>query len=242
MSRYAPLLARRGATVFIECQAALKNLLRGIAGVEQVIGRGEPLPDFDLHCPIMSLPGRFHTTLATIPAEVPYIKFDPQKIDEWRQRIVKKEGVLNVGLTWAGGPTPRNRSISPELLAPLGDVANVQFYSLQIPDPRKPSTIPRELNAIDCSPAIADFTDTAAALCNLDLLISIDTATAHLAGALGRPAWVLLQFAADWRWLVDRSDSPWYPTLRLFRQPRPGDWKTPIARVVEELARLSKSS
>jgi tetratricopeptide (TPR) repeat protein len=242
MVRYAPLLAHRGATVFLDCQAALKNLMRGVAGVEQVVGRGETLPDFDLHCPIMSLPGRFKTTPATIPAQVPYIKVDPQKVDEWRQRIVKQQGVLHVGLTWAGGPIPRNRSIPPELLEPLGDVANVRFHSLQMPDPAKPSSLPAGLHAIDCSPNIRDFTDTAAALFNLDLLISIDTATAHLAGALGRPAWVLLQFAADWRWLVDRSDSPWYPTLRLFRQPRPGDWKTPIARVVEELRSLSKTA
>ncbi|HEX4792706.1 MAG TPA: tetratricopeptide repeat protein [Humisphaera sp.] len=237
MSRYAALLARRGATVYLECQAELKNLMRGVAGVEQVVGRGETLPDFDLHCPIMSLPGRFRTTLATIPAEVPYISVDPGKLDEWRHRIVKENGVLNVGLTWAGRPNPRNRSIPPELLGPLADVPNVRFYSLQIPDPANPSVLPRGLNAVDCSPHIRDFTDTAAALCNLDLLISIDTATAHLAGALGRPAWVFLQYAADWRWLVDRSDSPWYATLRLFRQPRPGDWKTPIARVAEALAR-----
>ena len=181
MARFAPLLAHRGATVLLDCQTALKNLMRGVAGIEQVIGRGEALPDFDLHCPIMSLPGRFQTTLATIRANVPYIKVDPQKVDEWRQRIVKQQGVLNVGLTWAGGPKPRNRSIPPELLLPLGDVANVRFYSLQIPDPVNPSALPRGLNAIDCSPHMHDFTDTAAALCNLDLLISIDTATAHLA-------------------------------------------------------------
>jgi len=236
MVRYASLLARRGATVILECQPELKNLMGGVVGVEQVIARGEPLPEFDLHCPIMSLPGRFKTTLATIPAQVPYINVAANKLDEWRSRIATEQGVLNVGLAWAGRPNPRNRSIAPELLAPLGDSSKVRFYSLQIPDPATPSALPRGLNATDLSPDLLDFTDTAAALCNLDLLISIDTATAHLAGALARPAWVFLQYAADWRWLVDRSDSPWYPTLRLSRQPTPGDWKTPIERAAKALA------
>lgn len=234
MARYLPLLAERGATVLLECQSELKRLMEGVSGVTQVIPRGDLLPAFDLHCPLMSLPGRFHTTTATIPASVPYIHVDRTLVEHWRQKLSQVEG-LKVGLIWAGRPTPRNRSIPPELLAPLANVPGVRFFSLQPPQVESPAVKLPPLDVIDLSPELSDFVDTAAALQNLDLLITIDTAGAHLAGALGRPTWVLLQFAADWRWFAERSDSPWYPTLRLFRQPKPGDWETPIARVANEL-------
>ena len=202
-----------------------------------MIARGEPPLAYDLHAPIMSLPLRFGTSTATVPTNVPYIRVDSQMQEQWRQKLSDDSGRLKVGLCWSGRPKPRNRSIPPELLSPLADIPGVVFYSLQRRDEDSPGGDPPGLQLIDFSPQIQDC--TAAALLNqLDLLITIDTAVAHLAGALGRPAWVLLQFAPDWRWMRGRNDSPWYPTLKLFRQPRPGDWRTPMSAVVEELGKL----
>jgi tetratricopeptide (TPR) repeat protein len=242
MARYIPLLAARGATIFLEVQPELVQLMRGVSGVQQVIARGEPPPQYDLHAPIMSLPLRFGTTTLTVPANVPYIRVEPQKKEQWRQRFQDAADRLKVGLMWSGRPKPRNRSIATELLSPLAKIGNVCFYSLQKRDRETPPGIPPGLALVDLSPHLHDFTDTAAALASLDLLITIDTASAHLAGALGRPAWVLLQFTPDWRWLINRTDSPWYPSLQLFRQPNPGDWRTPLGQVTEKLAELSRKT
>jgi hypothetical protein len=182
--------------------------------------------------PLLSLPAVFDTTLQTIPAAVPYLHPDPQSSSRWRGRIAALPG-KRVGLVWAGQTRHtrnRARSIPLDALSPLAQVPNVSFVSLQ-----KEMADQSQISTLDAGKDLTDFADTAAVLDNLDLLITVDTAIAHLAGAMGKPAWVLLPFIPDWRWLLDRNDSPWYPTLRLFRQPTPGDWDTPIRQVLHAL-------
>ncbi len=237
--RYAPLLAGRGARVVVECQPELKRLLLGLAGAQQVLAEGEPLPPTDLHCPLLSLPLAFGTTLETIPAAVAYLTPDANSVETWRARLSADPARLKVGLVWAGRPTHQddpNRSVLLPLLAPLAEVPDVSYYSLQKGvAAQQAQNPPCGWRVTDCTADLADFADTAALIANLDLVIAVDTAVAHLAGALGKPVWVLLPFSPDWRWLLGRSDSPWYPTLRLFRQPRRGDWTGPIEEVAREL-------
>jgi len=235
--RYAPLVASRGARVVLEVGADLVELVRSVPGVDAVVARGEPLPPMDVQCPLLSLPHVFGTTLASVPATVPYLSADPARVAAWRGRLVggDSKGELKVGLVWAGNPafaTDRERSPGLAALLPLLEVPGVRFYGLQL-GPGRDALAERAMPPAftDLAPHIADFTDTAAIMDNLDLVISSCTAPAHLAGALGRPVWGLLSFAADWRWLADRADSPWYPTARLFRQPRPGDWAAVAAAV-----------
>lgn len=239
--RYASLLAARGATVIVECQPELKRLLDNVAGTSTVIARGEPRPAFDCHQALLSLPRLFQTTLASVPAEIPYVKVDPDAIAAWRDRLGPKEGV-RVGLVWAGRPThknDRNRSINLDVLGPLAELSGVRFYSLQLgPAARQLTRPPAGLRVVDLTGNIRDFVDTAALIENLDLVVTVDTSVAHLAGMLGRPVWVLLPYAADWRWLEDRDDTPWYPTMRLFRQPAHGDWDSVVRRVAAELTRF----
>ena len=238
--RYAPMVAARGATVILEGPDALLPLLSDIEGVTALVSRGAPLPPFDLHCPLMSLPLAFGTTLATVPAAVPYLRVPPASAEKWRGRL-PRSGLPRVGLVWSGTATHKNdhnRSLPLERLAPLLAMPRIQFVSLQ-----------RELRDADV-PALAtfpallrleayltDFADTAAVIAELDLVIAVDTAVAHLAGALGKPVWILLAHVQDWRWLLDREDSPWYQSARLFRQPRIGDWDSVIARLAGELDR-----
>jgi tetratricopeptide (TPR) repeat protein len=238
--RYVPLVAERGGTVILEVPAELRRLLSNISGATEVITRGDCLPDFSWHCPLLSLPLAFGTHAATIPANVPYLKSDPLAAQPWLQS--GSSSALRVGLVWAGNPIHTRdpqRSISLSQFAPLAQIAGVSFFSLQKGTPaaqRCGSPFGSSLN--DAAPFLFDFTDTAALISTLDLLISVDTAAAHLAGALGKPVWILLTHTPDWRWLLDRNDSPWYPTARLFRQPAPGDWSSVIARVAEELRQL----
>jgi predicted TPR repeat methyltransferase len=235
-ARYIPMLAERGAKVIFECQSELKSLLQNLSGAAQVIAAGEKPPEFDCHVPLLSLPLHFQTTLKNIPAAVPYLRPDGHRVEAWRRRFAGAAG-LKVGLVWAGSPlhrSDRQRSMAPELLSPLPAVKGVTFFSLQKPPgPRMPPGI------VNLSDDLHDFCDTAAALSQLDLLISVDTAAAHLAGALGRPVWVMLQFMPDWRWLLHRDDTPWYPTMRLFRQRNRGDWAEVIGRVAAALAALA---
>jgi len=243
--RYAPKAAARGLRVVLEVQPALVRLMGSLFGVEQVIAQGQPLPDFDLYCPMMSLPAAFNTRLETIPADIPYLAVQDDPLNSWRSRLADCNGkTLKVGLVWAGSSrahspdliaTDRRRSIAPELLAPLLDIAGIQFYNLQKGGPPPPE----EFCLIDLMAECNDFADTAALVANLDLIISVDTAMAHLAGALGKPIWVLNRFDSCWRWLQTREDSPWYPTLRLFRQPRSGDWESVISIVGDELRQLA---
>ena len=236
-SRYVPLLAELGARVVLEVQPPLVSLLASIKGVERAVAKSDTPPPTDFHIPLLSLPYLFGTTLTTIPAGVPYFLPPEQLIESWRAKLDEAPAVRRIGLAWAGKERPYpNRSCPPEYLAPLFGVNGTRFYSLQIGE-RDRLPLPPELAAqvIDLTGNIGDFADTAALIANLDLVITIDTAVAHLAGALGRPVWVLLPKQADWRWLEGRDDSPWYPSMRLFRQGQPGDWPTVADVVVRAL-------
>jgi tetratricopeptide (TPR) repeat protein len=242
--RYAEQVAALGATVLLEVQAPLKYLLSGSAGVAQVFSRGEPLPRFDQHCPLMSLPLALRTALDTIPAEIPYVRAPADRVAHWRARL-GEPGPLRVGIVWAGSAVHKNnhnRSIAFDRFRSLLYVPDVAFVSLQQEfGAAEAASLGRHPNVIPLGGELRDFADTAAVISLLDLVVSADTAMVHLAGALGRPVWVLLPFAPDFRWLLDRQDSPWYPTARLFRQPRFGDWKSVLTRVQDELEALRRA-
>ncbi len=240
--RYMPLVARRGGNIVVECQKELQRLVQSAAADSKVLARGEPLPPFDLHCSLMGLPRLFGTTIETIPRRVPYLTADLEKTAQWRERLASASDSLKVGLAWAGSKTntkDRERSIPLSALAPLAGFANVRFHSLQKGKHASLlSDAPAGLEITDWTEELKDFADTAALMCNLDLIISVDTAVAHLAGALGKTTWVLLSSAPHWCWLVDREDSPWYPTARLFRQTKKDDWQSVVERVADALTQL----
>jgi len=235
--RYVPRVAARGGKVVLEVPAGLRRLLDGFPGALEVITQGQTLPDFAWQCPLLSLPRAFQTGLTTIPVDVPYLKADAAAAHAWAQRLAKKE--LRIGLAWGGSlthPYEQHRSISLAQLAPLTQVEGTTFYSLQKgPAARQLQNMPAAMKLIDLDSLQADFADTAAIVANLDLVISIDTSLAHLAGAMGKPVWILLHYVPDWRWLLDREDSPWYPTARLFRQARAGEWQDVVNRLEREL-------
>jgi tetratricopeptide (TPR) repeat protein len=239
--RYLPLVAARAAKVIVEVQAPLKALLAGLSGIERaaaIVVRGEKLPHFDCHCPLASLPLAFQTRLDTIPATVPYVSASQDRLSKWRQRL-PQSGKRRIGIAWAGNPAFKGdepRSIGLARLSPLFGAGGVEFLSLQR-DLREGDRdiLRRHPQVMQLADAIADFADTAALMSPVDLVISSDTSVVHLAGAMGKPVWVLLHSDADWRWLIDRGDSPWYPTARLFRQPEIDDWESVVARVAEEL-------
>jgi tetratricopeptide (TPR) repeat protein len=237
--RYVPMLAARGARIILECTLPLRNLMPGVKSVSKVVVAGVRPPDFDLHIPLLSLPKIFKTTLSTVPAAVPYLFVDDDRLAKFKQLTSDPDAKLRVGLTWAGNVKPDpSRTCPLELLAPLASVAGVTYFSLQKGDnARDADNPPPGIKLVNLTDDLKDFADTAAAMLNLDLILTIDTAAAHLAGALGRPTWTMLPWACDWRWLTGREDSPWYPTMRLFRQPTRGDWQSVIARVAEELRR-----
>ena len=244
--RYAPLVAQRGAHVILQVPPQIASLAASLAGIAEIVETGQPLPAFDLHCPLMSLPLAFKTDLATIPAD-PYLKADPRKSKIWKDGLGARTK-LRVGLVWSGGIRPNQPvSVNQRRNIPLAKFAalknaNVTFYSLQKGQGESElAELQGQWNGpeiLDFTGAISNFSDTAAFMDNLDLVISVDTAAAHLAGALGKLVWILNRFDTDWRWLLDREDSPWYPTARLFRQEKPGDWERVIARVKSELDRL----
>ncbi len=239
--RYVPLVAARGAQVILAVHAELKRLFSDAMsdlGAAAVFGEGESLPPCHLRCPLLSLPHAFGTTLDTIPATIPYLAPSPELAAKWQARLASVPRP-RVGLVWAGNPAhknDRNRSLSLAELAPLRQLAGLGYVSLQ-----KPGPAPGGDGLLDLGPELSDFAETAAAVAALDLIIAVDTAVAHLAGALGKPVWILLPFSADWRWLREREDSPWYPTARLFRQPRPGDWASVVGRVTAELQKFAAS-
>jgi len=224
----------------VECQAELQRLFRSMAGTFQIVARGQPLPAFDLHCPLLSLPRVFGTNLANIPNIVPYLHADAEDAQRWQHRLADHSTLAKVGLGWAGNPNHKNdrhRSMKLEMLAPLGQASGARFFSLQKgAAAAEAKTPPPGMELVDWTQELKDFADTAALIANLDLVIAVDTAVVHLAGAMGKPVWTLLPFNSDWRWLLDREDSPWYPTMRLFRRPSLGDWDSVIARVVEALS------
>ena len=230
--RYVPLLAARGAKVILQVDGALKDLLSGVEGVAQCIARADALPGFDLHCPLMSLPLAFGTTLATIPADVPYIPL-PEPARDWSDWLGARVSP-RIGLVWSGNPNhlnDHNRSVPLEKFLPLFDVG-AQFVSLQKgARERDRALLAGRRDIRDAEGELASFADTASLMRSLDLVISVDTSVAHLAGGLGKPLWVLLPYVADWRWLTGRDDSPWYPTARLFRQSAARQWDEVVANV-----------
>jgi len=234
--RYVPLVVARGGRVIVECPRELASLFEAFAGIERVVVTGEPRPRFDQHCALLSLPRVFSTQIDSIPAEIPYVKADPRLVEQWQRRSGPKQDV-RVGLAWAGRPTHRNdryRSIAFSELAPLWSQKGIEFYSLQ-KGPAAQQRPPDGTRWVDWTDDLHDFAQTAALIENLDLVITVDTSVAHLAGAMGKPVWVLLPFVPDWRWLLNREDSPWYPTARLFRQNAISDWQGVINSVVGRL-------
>ncbi len=238
--RYVPRVARLGARVVLEVQGALAPLLAQVPGVARLVPRGATLPPFDCHCPLLSLPLAFKTELRSIPADVPYLSAPPSRVAGWRSRLPAGAGP-RAGLVWAGNPqhgNDRNRSLPLAALAPLLDVPGITFVSLQKDlGQGDRATLRVHPEIVECGSRLADFADTAAVISLLDLVVTVDTAVAHLAGAMGRPVWILLPDVPDWRWLLDRPDSPWYPTARLFRQPRRGDWESALSAAAAALTR-----
>lgn len=232
--RYAPLVAARcGGRVILAVQPSLVRLLRTVPGVDQVVAVGATLPPFDVVCPLLSLPRLLGTTVESIPPALPYADAPVP----WRDAAVG----LRVGLVWTGSKGfshDRQRSLLPAELAVLAGIPGVQFYSLQRHEAGPPA-LPPELDAIDLMAGVQDFADTAALVAGLDLVISVDTAVAHLAATMGKPVWMLSRFRGCWRWLLDREDSPWYPSLHIVRQARPNDWGGVIERVRQDLADLA---
>ncbi len=245
--RYAPALAARGVRVLARVPTELASLLARTPGVAAVAG--DHLPPYDLHCHIADLPRVFATTLHSIPAPIPYLFPDPALVASWAGRLPSCNGRLRVGLVWAGQARPwlpgfsvldGRRSMALADLAPLGAVPGVQFVSLQKgPASDQAAMPPAGMVLHDPMPGVADFHDTAAIVANLDLVVSVDTAVAHLAGGMGRPVLLLDRYDNCWRWFAGREDSPWYPTLRILRQDRPGDWAPVVARAGQAIAELA---
>jgi tetratricopeptide (TPR) repeat protein len=242
--RYLPLAARR-ARILLSVPAPLIRLLSSLEGVAEFVLPGRPVPHFDRYCALMSLPHLFGTTLSTIPARIPYLAADRDTVAAWRRRLAPLRGV-RVGLVWAGGVRSdrpdlvridARRSMTLQHMAPLAQIAGVDFVSLQKGPPASQAAAPPSgLVLHDFTAELADFADTAALIETLDLVIGVDTAVVHLAGALGKPVWLLNRYDTCWRWLLDRDDSPWYPTLRQFRQQAPATWPEVIDAVVPALA------
>ncbi|MCA9124463.1 MAG: tetratricopeptide repeat protein [Planctomycetaceae bacterium] len=230
-ARYLPMVKERGGTVILACDERLRLLLKRVEGVDQIVSLGRPMPQFDVHAPLLSLPHLFHTSLLNIPGTKPYLTADDQLTVQWQKCLFEHRG-FRVGVCWQGNSNHRRdvfRSIPREHFSSLLNVDNVKLISLQYRSEPTLVDIPSSDRIIDLSKSLdvrsGPFMDTAAVIENLDLVISCDTAVAHLAGALGVPVWLALDHAADWRWMQGRTDSPWYPTMRLFRQESPGDWE-----------------
>ena len=243
--RFAPWLAAKGAKVTLRTHAELVTLMRSLAGVAEVIGPAQAGTGAEFHLPLMSVPAAFALDLDAIPAEVPYLHADAIALLAWRRRLDALPG-LTVGLAWSGDPRPgqrsahlldQRRSMALRHFAFLREVAGITLVSLQKGAPALEQAVPGAPTLIDWTGELHDFADSAALLAALDLVITVDTAVAHLAGALGRPVWILSRFDGCWRWLEGRADSPWYPTARLFRQVRPGDWSEPLAEIARAFTR-----
>jgi tetratricopeptide (TPR) repeat protein len=236
-ARYVPQVAARGARVVLEVQPTLKSLLARIEGAERVLGRGEMLPPFHLHCPLMSLPLALGGE-GVPPAAVPYLQPSPAAVRKW-EALLGEKAAMRIGVVWSGQPghhNDRNRSLALERLLPLA-ATGAQLVSLQKEvRPQDEAVLRANAGIRHFGADLVDYADTAALVSLLDLVISVDTSVAHLTGALGKPAWILLPFVPDWRWQLGREDSPWYPQARLFRQPKAGDWDSVIAALLAALA------
>ncbi|NQW01529.1 MAG: tetratricopeptide repeat protein [Rhodospirillales bacterium] len=235
--RYVPLVAQRGGKIILRVPADLDALLTSLAGVDSMVLETEPGPEtFDVHASLLDLPRIFATDQDTIPWSGPYLGVGEKQAAVWADRIRADRG-LRVGLVWAGNAgheNDRNRSMDPRILAPLSRIDGITLHSLQIGSGNQAKALFGDA-IVDLAPWIRDWSDTAAAIRNLDLMISVDTSSAHLAGAMGSEVWTLLPYMPDWRWQLDRDDSPWYPTMRLFRQTAIGDWDSVVQRLVTAL-------
>jgi tetratricopeptide (TPR) repeat protein len=244
--RYAPLVKERGGQVIVECQPALLDVLATCPGIDLLLASGQPLPAFDVQAPLLSLPGLFGTTLASLPADVPYLSADSARLAHWRRELSRFQG-FKIGIVWQGSLVhrgDRQRSVPLTQFASLGRLEGVHLFSLQVgPGCEQLTALGDRFPITDIGIRFdpASFADAAAAVKSLDLVISVDTALAHLAGALAVPVWIALPFSPDWRWLLHREDSPWYPTLRLFRQRRLGDWEDVFDRLTEAVRQVARA-
>ena len=242
--RFIPQVVSRGGVVIVEIQPALRQLLSNYPGISEIVSYGEALPEYDVQIKLTSLPLALGTTLENCNPRSPYLHAPADAIERWRNRLAEfSDRKLNVGLAWAGNPQhfkDFNRSIKLSTYAPLAAVTGVRFFSLQKgPAGDQAANPPAGMELIDWTAELTDFTETAGLVQNLDLLISIDSAIVHLSGAMAKPAWVLIANLPDWRWLLNVSESPWYPTVRLYRQIRECDWSDPIAAIATDLASLA---
>jgi ADP-heptose:LPS heptosyltransferase len=247
--RYAAVVQRAGASVVLECPGALVSLLRRCPGIDELVAETRPLPNFDVHAALLSLPHLLGTTLATVPAEVPYLAANPERVERWREELAGVDG-FRIGIAWQGNPRhprDRHRSFPLSQFEGLARQEGVRLISLQKgAGAEQAAALQGRFPVVDLpsEPDMAEaaFEDTAAIMQHLDLVISADTAIAHLAGALGVPVWVVLSAITDWRWLRGRDDSPWYPSMRLFRQKTLGDWEGVFERIAREVARLQQGA
>jgi len=234
--RYLPLVAQKGGRVVLECRPQLKRLFSTVEGVDEICALGDPLPNFDVHVPVMSLPYLMKTTLESVPRAVPYLT---APVNSTIAPALFETADYKVGLVWAGSPTRKDnlmRSCPLQDLSPLLGISGARFYSLQVgPFQSDLQDIEGGEGIVDLAPLLNDFADTASALRSLDVLVSVDTGVLHLAGALGLPTLALMSQPTGFLWMDHREDSPWYPTIRLFRQPHPGRWEEPVERVRAEL-------
>ena len=243
--RYAPLVKKRGGRVIVECQRPLVLLLESCPGIDRLIAQGDPLPAFDVHAPLMSLPAILQTNLDTIPAAIPYISAPAALVRKWRDTLAPFDG-FRIGIAWKGSPKygrDRYRSFPLELFDQIAQIGGVRLISLQKgPGSEQVRDLAGRFPVVDFSGELdqgpAAFLDTAAVMTSLDLVITPDTALAHLAGALGVPVWIPLAFAADFRWMLGREDTPWYPTARLFRQTKFGQWADVFDQMALVLAEM----
>jgi tetratricopeptide (TPR) repeat protein len=237
--RYVPMVASRGGRITVAAQRELLPLLRQMEGVEKWLGPGDALEELAIQCPLGSLPGLFKTTAESVPGEKAYLRADAQRAAKWRERMESYAG-KRVGLAWTGNPQnpdDRNRSFSPAVLGPLAEVKETAFFSLQKGEGVKQAG-EAPMRLIDWTDELNDLADTAGLIENLDVVITADTVVAHLAGAMGKPVWILLPKVPDWRWGLERADSPWYPAARLFRQDVRGDWTGPVKQAADALRAL----
>jgi hypothetical protein len=241
MLRFAPLAAQRAGKLLVAAPPELAAIARIVPGVEQVICRPSETPEVQAHAFMLSLPHLLGARPDAIPGVGPYITPDVAQVQHWRRRLesLMPRAARRIGLVWAGRSDHQNdfnRSMSLADLAPLGQTPGASFFSLQCgPRATEAAAPPAGFQIVDLAPELGDFSDTACVLAALDLLITVDTSVAHLAGAIGVSAWVMLPFAPDWRWLVERPDTPWYPSVRLFRQRQRGQWSPVIERIRDEL-------
>lgn len=254
--RYLPMIHNLGAKIIFSVHRPLVGVMTTLLPSITIISHGDPIPEFDVYCPLMSLPHAFGTSLTTIPGRVPYLSADPVKAGYWRQRLGELTN-FRVGLVWNGGFRPdqpevwatnERRNIPVKAFAPFFQHPHIDFFSLQKGEPAESEIGGREGefwpqgNFRNYAGELSDFSDTAALIENLDLVISVDTSTAHLSGALGKPTWLLNRYGTCWRWLEDREDSPWYPSVRLFRQQEPRNWVSVLDRVSRELSSIAKAA